>query len=193
MNLTYKDFINSKRDTMSAGLIPEKAQTPLNIIQALENPSVKSLLNHFPFVYYLLNYKTQQFELLHNSRILGYSDHELMMGGLQASLNNIHPTDSKVISDEIFPMIWEFISNVTDDPGMYRFSLNFRYLRKDKTYMHLQQHMTFLDFTDNKLPSRNLSVIYDISNIKSDTTINLVVSRIESDKEDIVLQKRVFP
>lgn len=190
MSLTYMDFINSKVESLSAGLIPQKEGSAMNIIQALENNYVQTLLGHFPFVFYLLNYKSKEFEFIHNCKILGYTDSEFLTGGLQSSLKNIHPADFQVISDELFPLIWEFVSTLPDNQSDYRFSLNFRYMRKDGTYMQLQQHMIFLDFEDN-LPSRNLSVIYDISDIKNDTSINLVVTKVDTEQEDIVLHKKI--
>ena len=195
MSLSYRDFIEKQSIDQKAFVDPDigRFMDESNVKTLFtDDDYVKTLLGHFPFAYYLLNYRTQKFEFIHNSRILGYSDTDFLSGGLQDSLKNIHPDDFAVISDKLFPFIWDFVTTLPDNQSNYRFSINFRYMRKDKSYMHLQQHLTFLDFDHNKLPVRNLSVIYDISSIKTDTSINLIITKLDEDKESIVLQEKYF-
>lgn len=181
MSLTYTSFIEDRANKNTL-------QTGLNSNADYDN----IVLKHCPLAYYLINYATQKFEFARNSSILGYTDADLIAGGLSESRQNIHPDDFSVISNEVFPYIWDFVASLSREESEYRYSLNYRYKRKDQSYMHLQQHITFLDFDSHRLPLRNLSFIQDISQWKTDNSIDLAITRLDNAVETIVVRKKYF-
>lgn len=185
MNLNGREFIKQHSLEAIIGINQEIGQFVLN-------NKVKSLFGYFPFGYYLVDYSTLKFEFMNNSEsVLGYAMDDFLMGGLPASLNNLHPDDFSIFSERLFPEIIKFFYGLkSEDRGCYRVSYNYRYKRKDKTYIHLQQHSTFTDFNRFNLPVRNFSIISVISASKRDNTLVLTITRIHEGRETLVMQKR---
>lgn len=185
MILSYREFIKQHSLDARIGINPEIGQF------VLDN-KVKTLFGYFPFGYYLVDYSTGKFEFMNNSEsVLGYSKDDFIMGGLPASLKNLHPDDFVIFSEKLFPEILKFFFELKPgDRSYYRISYNYRYKRKDNTYIHLQQHSTFTDFNSFNLPVRNFSIITDISGCKRDNTLVLTITRIQDGRETLVEQKR---
>lgn len=153
---------------------------------------VKTLFGYFPFAYYILDYRNQKFETMNNSeQIIGYSRDIFMVGGLSASLRNFHPDDFKIFCERLFPEILSFYASIpAREYYDYRITYNYRYRRKDGSYTHLQQHTVFTDFNQIHLPARNFSIITDITSCKKDTSLNLIITKIKAEKEELVLNKK---
>ena len=185
MNLSYNEFIRRQSLDAKNGIKPE-------IGQFVIDNKVKTLFEYFPFCYYLLDYGTQKFEFMNNSEnVLGYSMDEFTIKGLPGSLKNLHPDDYKIFSEKLFPEILKFFSEIhPNDRNEYRISYNYRYKKKDKSYIHLQQHTAFIDFTPYNLPARNFSIISDITACKHDTILILTITKIHNNKETLVLQRK---
>ncbi len=185
MSLSYLEFIKQHSLDARIGINPEIGQF------VLDN-KVKTLFGYFPFGYYLLDYHTQKFEFINNSEsLLGYTMDYFLLGGLPASLKNFHPDDFVIFSEKLFPDIIKFFSELrSDDRDYYRVTYNYRYKKKDRTYIHLQQHSTFTDFNLLNLPTRNFALINDISACKRDNALVLTITRVKEGKEMLVLQKR---
>jgi hypothetical protein len=187
MNLSYSEFINRQS-------LDIKACTRTDIGNFILDDKVKTVFGYFPFAYYLLDYRSQKFETMINSEsVIGYSRDNFLLGGLPASLRNLHPEDFQVFSEKLFPEVLNYYMNLPkSERHDYRVTYNYRYRRKDGIYIHLQQHSVFTDFNEMHLPARSFSIITDISACKKDTSLNLTITKLMNGKEEVVLSKK-FP
>jgi DNA-binding CsgD family transcriptional regulator len=185
MNLSYSEFINRQS-------LDIKACTRTDIGNFILDDKVKTVFGYFPFAYYLLDYRSQKFETMINSEsVIGYSRDNFLLGGLPASLRNLHPEDFQVFSEKLFPEVLNYYMNLPkSERHDYRVTYNYRYRRKDGIYIHLQQHSVFTDFNEMHLPARSFSIITDISACKKDTSLNLTITKLMNGKEEVVLSKK---
>lgn len=185
MNLSYLEFIKSHS-------LEQKVNTKADIGQFMLDNKVKTIFGYFPFAYYILDYRSQKFEIMNNSeQVTGYSRDDFLLGGLPASLRNLHPDDFHVFSNMLFPEVLHFFTTVpVQEFHDYRITYNYRYRRKDGIYIQMQQHSVFTDYNQRHLPARSFSIISDITTCKSDPSLNLTITKLKAGNEEIVVKKK---
>jgi DNA-binding CsgD family transcriptional regulator len=185
MSLSYLDFI--KRQSLD-----QKVNTRMDVDHFIMDNKVKTVFGYFPFAYYILDYRSQKFEVMNNSdQVTGYSRDDFLRGGLPASLRNLHPDDFKIFSNELFPEVLNFFAIVpASEYQNYRISYNYRYCRKDGSYIQMQQHSVFTDFNHYHLPARSFSIVSDITTCKRDPSLNLTITKLKEGNEEIELNKK---
>lgn len=185
MNLSYLEFIRSHS-------LEQKVNAKADIGQFILDNKVKTIFGYFPFAYYILDYRSQKFETMVNSeQVIGQSRDNFLLGGLPASLRNLHAEDFKLFSEKLFPEILNFFANIpAQDYNEYRITYNYRYRRRDDSYLHLQQHTVFTDFNQYHLPARSFSIISDISACKKDHSLHLIVTKLKEGNDEIVFNKK---
>jgi DNA-binding CsgD family transcriptional regulator len=111
--------------------------------------SLDSFLQFSPAIVFIIDYSTMQY--LYFNEYAGSITEDYVKGGIEFSISNNHPEDNKIVINQIFPYIRNFLSEIQPECYKdYKFSFNFRYKNKDGTYQHFIQHSTYIpDKADN--------------------------------------------
>lgn len=136
---------------------------------------------------------TPKIEFMNTTETInGNSKEDFIIGMLPGSLRNYHPDDFKIFSEKILPEILKFFASLpANDKNNYRISYNYRHKMEDNSFIHLQQHIIYSGFNQNNLSGGNLSSITDLTDLKHDNSITLVITKIQQEKEEVILQKKI--
>jgi DNA-binding CsgD family transcriptional regulator len=144
----------------------------------------------------LIDYSKRKYEYLsdYSQEIVGHSRDNYISGGTEFH-NGVWLTEDKVIFEkQLFRDIQEFWSRISpDEIPKYRFSFCYRYFRDDGTVSHLLQHCNYHESQGGQ-PVLNLSLFSDISEYKTDNTMVLTISYLDSQKGYVkVFSKTYLP
>ena len=143
-----------------------------------ENPRKSIVL---PFGTGLVDYSNQECAYIseHCTEILSYTKEEYIEGGLGFHLQTMHPADRAIFGEQVFHDISLFWGKIpTKEIENYRFSVSYRYLRKDGTLSQMHQHSNYLEPDSDGKPLINLLTFSDIGDIKTDSNLVLTISRL---------------
>jgi DNA-binding CsgD family transcriptional regulator len=133
----------------------------------------------------LIDHSGRQFSCFHGKCLKKSSCFK--NGQLNSSLDfhelHFHAEDRMLWCEEAFPDIMKFIDSVSvlDFPD-YRFIFNHRYIRNDGSITQFM-HEGSVIFSENQLlPVLNLTVFFEIADIKTDETIVLTIFRYLADQ-----------
>jgi len=161
-----------------------------------ENNFISHLINLLPCAVYLLNYQTGKYLFVSDScqNLLGYSANEMIEKGNSYFIGKLHPTDRKIISGKVFKGFLDYIKTLNStDIKNSRFSHNYRFKRKDNTYIHLLQQYVVLETNEDNFPLLTLGFVTDVSAHKHDNKVVFSVSHHSKQNGYTVTTPQSFP
>jgi DNA-binding CsgD family transcriptional regulator len=173
---TFYSFIdNFFIDSLEKKLMPVRGKFPQ---QDLEYEKV---LNAIPCVAGIYNNQLLGYEYLNEGTraLLGY-DNRLFMGnnGIENVLQTIHPEHLPVFVEHVWPTIFDYYKKhgETEEIFDFRFNTSFKCKRIDGSYIWCLQQLVPIDVVDG-LPHRSILIMNDITNLKKEDAMDLVISK----------------
>jgi len=144
-----------------------------------DNPQFNALLKHAPSLVFVLNHKTTLYDYFSENvkEILGYDAERYLKEGISFSMGTVHP-DHQPILNVIYENILERLQK--DGPSGksldYRFTITLKIRKADGTYIWMMEQFMVIETDKNGLPFLTLVFMYDISGVKKDQLVDLVIS-----------------
>ena len=188
MEQGYKEYLNRINGVLTEKKIPDYKKLMSNL-KAVSQMS--SVLNSTIFI---LDHRTNEFLFLSENsfEIQGYTHEEIYQLGPLKYLELMHPTDSKIISEIIYPEGMKAVQNI---PKLFlkKFKVSFthRLIQKDGSYIKLKKQFTTLLFDEHKN-----SLVKFGTNSKYESDSDDIVSEISYQgpfNKYIILQKKTYP
>lgn len=188
MEQGYKEYLSEINGVLIDKKIPDLKKLMSNLKAVSQMDSV------FNSSLFLLDHRTQEFLYLspNNKEIQGYSAEEVSEMGPLKYLELMHPTDSKIITEIIYP---EGMKAVRKIPLVFlkkmKVSFTHRLIQKDGSYIKLKKQFSTLLFDENK----NSLVIFGTNSIYESDSEDIVseISYQGPFNKYIVLQKKTYP
>jgi DNA-binding CsgD family transcriptional regulator len=102
--------------------------------------------------FYVLEYPSGKYRFLgrQQEHISGYPNEEVLQRGIDLFLHSVHPGEIDILLHHVYPDMIAFVAAQPDDnvkKGLL-FQYNYRYKRKDGTYVNLLDNMHILELDD---------------------------------------------
>ncbi|MHB8260214.1 MAG: LuxR C-terminal-related transcriptional regulator [Bacteroidia bacterium] len=156
----------------------------------------KNMVDVLPGAVYILNFETDQYLFASQSSvsILGYTANEMLQMGREFIVNQIHSDDRKIYGGAPFKRFIEFIKQIpADELKKCRFSVNYRFKRKDGVHIKLLQQYVVLEVNDAGFPLLCLGLVTDITAHKSDNKMIFSISKYDKKKGFEAISTDTFP
>lgn len=95
-------------------------------------------------------------------KLTGYTKEELLRSGVKLRMSNVHPDDQRIVSDLKMKDCGKKIKNIKSKQS---FHLEYRFRRKDGTYIHIEDHRVYLQ-KGSYLTNKVLGIMKDITERK---------------------------
>ncbi len=155
------------------------------------------ILNNLPHVIFILDYQKREYLHLNEQceQLMGYTPQEVMKEGIPHHIrNNMHPDDLVILSQEVFQRFLEYTRSFSKNKlKKLRFSLNFRYKRKDQVYINVLQQYVVLKSDDDGNPIITLGTWTDISAFKTDNKVVFSINQYDKTTGFSVITTDTFP
>jgi DNA-binding CsgD family transcriptional regulator len=143
---------------------------------------VDSAFNASPCTVYILDYQTKKYQFIstNSEAVLGYTADEFMQKGSVFFQQKMHPDDMAIFSNKIFKKFIRYAGSVSEEEiKQTHFSLNYRFKKKDGSYVQILQHYMVLEVNDLNHPVLMLGFCFDISAYKKDDKMIFSISKID--------------
>ncbi|MBB5347307.1 hypothetical protein JWG42_14970 [Desulfoprunum benzoelyticum] len=102
--------------------------------------------------FYVLEYPSGQYRFLgrQQEHISGYPNEEVLQRGIDLFLRSVHPGEIDILLHQVYPDMIAFVAAQPDDnvkKGLL-FQYNYRYKRKDESYVNLLSNIHILELDD---------------------------------------------
>lgn len=188
MEQGYKEYLTEINGVLTEKKIPEYKKLMSNL-KAVSQMS--SVLNSSLFI---LDHRTHEFLFLSKNalEIQGYTNDEIYEMGPLKYLELMHPIDSKIITEIIYP---EGMKSIKKIPKIILkkivVSFTYRLIQKDNSYIKLKQQFSTLLFDENK---QSLVIMGTTSRYDSDNDdIKSEVSYPGPFNKTILLHQKTYP
>lgn len=145
-----------------------------------KNPQFNALLEHAPSLVFILNHQTMLYDYFSKNvkQILGYDADRYMKEGLAFSTSTFHPEHLDIHNRLIYPEIYEYIKNYGQkgESKSLRFTTTFKVKKADGKYIWAMQQFNIIETDDAGLPFLTLVFMHDITYIKKDECVDLLIS-----------------
>ena len=141
---------------------------------------VNDVFQVLPCVVYMLDYQTKQYTYLGGAceGILGYAAEEFTDKGDAFFKRNMHPDDMAIFSNQVFKKYIRCVRTSSEEGiKQARFSLNYRFKRKDGVYIQLWRQYMVLEVNKQNYPVLELGFCFDVSAHKKDNKVIFSVSK----------------
>jgi DNA-binding CsgD family transcriptional regulator len=130
--------------------------------------------------FFVLDYTRRNYVLINTAiSTLGYKPEELIEGGLDFIIHIYHKDDFAVFNEQVFPGTVKLLSQLpSEELKNYLFTFTYRLLKADKTYVNVLQRGKYITDDVTKLPVLSYGSTIDITNIKNDTCLNVIVEKL---------------
>lgn len=152
----------------------------INKDSLLNHPAFSDFLKFSPGILVIIDFKTQGYIYLSENleQILGYKTDEFYRLGLAKTISMFPIDHSEIIIRKIFPIMLDFFDRHSELGNVHdiRVSFTTKVVKADGTkgwYLHQMQVLHVDEF--NK-PQLGFKLIFDITDIKKDETINIIVA-----------------
>ena len=156
----------------------------------------KKMISLIPGVIYLQNFETQQYLFISegSASITGYTNTEMMALGREYILSRIHPEDMETYASSHFKRFIEFIENLSaSEIKKCRFSVNYRFKRKDGEYIKVLQQYVILEVNEAGYPLLSLGILTDITLHKTDDKMIFSTAFYDKKKGFEVISTESYP
>jgi DNA-binding CsgD family transcriptional regulator len=142
--------------------------------------SFRDLSNAMPCAVYLLDYTTQEYFFVSESckSITGYEAKDFMKMGQSGFVKLcMYQEDAKLFTDKVFLKFVESAKEISgNELKNCRFSLNYRFVRKDGEVIKILQQSVVIETNDDGYPLISLGIITDMTAHKKDNKMVLSIS-----------------
>jgi DNA-binding CsgD family transcriptional regulator len=140
--------------------------------------------------FFILDYSKRNYHVVADAviRELGYSVDELLEGGVDFLFDVFHPNDLLVYSEDVMKNTRDLLKN--QSLSNYFFSCNYRVKAKDKRYVQILQHGSYIADPVTGTPLYSFGNVSNITPFKTDNSMTLVVE--EHIRTPKALQKRTI-
>lgn len=167
----------------------------------------KNMINALPGLVYILNLETEEYLFVSSGSlsVMGYTGEEMMQLSRKYIVSRVHQADLSTHAKKYFHKFIEYTrQSNADEIKKYRFSVNYRFKRKDGIYCKLLQQYMVLEVNDAGYPLLSLGLVTDITQHKHDNKTAFSVARYNKNKgyeivysdsslpEAIILSKREY-
>lgn len=144
-----------------------------------DNPQFHVFLKNAPSLVFVLNHKTTLYDFFSENvtEILGYKAEQYLKEGISFSMSTVHP--------EHMPMLNVIYSNIVDrlhkdgpsgKSTQLRFTVSFKVRKADGTYLWMMEQFMVIETDKSGLPFLTLAFMSDISGVKKDELVDLIIS-----------------
>ena len=148
-------------------------------------PSISKIISLMPSVIYILDYQSQEYLFVSKDckSLLGFTEEEFLKNSQEWVIKGVHPEDIAIFSDEIFPRFLNYSQSLLkDEITKSRFSVNYRFKRKDGVYIKVLQQYVILETDGKGSPLLTLGICTDITPYKTDDKIVFSISKYDEKK-----------
>ena len=189
-NFTYVEYVSFLKNN-NYPLTEKKVEYYLK-----KNKFFNTVLNFLPGAVYILNYQTGKYIYVSENceSFLGYTSKEFMKMGNSFFIEKFHPDDFAIFSGKVFSRFIEHVKALKPNVlKKSRFSVNYRFKRKDGEYIKLLQQYVVIETTQEGLPLIVLGYCADITAHKHDDRVVFSVSRQDNSKGFTTISTDTFP
>ena len=174
----YSEYLNS---FSKSGVIKEFPDVNKYL---KERGMLKKIMDVMPCGIAVLDYQTQRYIYASESvkMITGWSSDEIKGKGPGFWSERIHPDDFAQFATNSFPKLLNALHSFEEEEiRQCKFSVNYRFKRKDNTWVMLLQNTVILEMDENRNPLLLLNVATDITNYKTDNSMIFSVTHCDKD------------
>ena len=160
------------------------------------NTLFKNLLHTLPGALYLLDFESSRYLFVSKSceTLTGYPAEQFMENGRRLFLENVHPADLKIFSGVAFAKFIHFTQQVTaEELKKHRFSINYRFKRKDGVYIKILQQYHILEVNSQGYPLLSQGFVSDITGYKTDDTVLFSIASYHEESGYTLLSTDTYP
>lgn len=186
----YFDFIKNINHT-KAELNTERIKPYIEKLTALNTLNV-----FLPCGIFVLDYSIRNYLYLSKNAetITGYPLEELYRYGQDLQINNTHPEDLKIFTSDVFTIFLLHTKTIEkSELEKTRFSVNFRYKRKDGVLIHVLQQYVVLETDKNGNPLITMGIWADMTSHKNDNKVVFSISKYHENTGYSVISTETFP
>jgi PAS domain S-box-containing protein len=158
----------------------EPVDGPSHKDRLFDNPQFNALLKHAPSLVFVLNHKTALYDYFSENvkEILGYEAERYLKEGISFSMTTVHP-DHQGILNLIYSTILERLHKGEEEGKAtdLRFTISFKVRKSDGTYVWMMEQFMVIETDKNGHPFLTLVFMHDISGVKKDELVDLVISQ----------------
>lgn len=148
--------------------------------QLLYHPLFSKFLDNIPCGIGIVDFQQAKYLYVSDgaSKIFtGYSKEEIMKGGVLFYATMVHPYDWEIYQTSLWPKMMEILKSLKrKDIINYKFSFNYRFIRKNGEEIKILQSTCFLETDENNNPLLGLTSVTDITHYKINNLVMLTVS-----------------
>jgi len=171
-------------------VVSEKNEPDIDrkILDALSenSPTITLLFDHrnLSYAYFSPNVK----------EILGYNSEDFISGGLKFAMSLVDEQHTRIYNRHIIPLMFRFYAlyGARFKIKEIRFSYTFKIKRKDGSYIWAMHHMNAIETNKMGFPKFTLVNITDVTELKKDDNVDLVISRKDKDGIYRAIYSKVF-
>lgn len=144
--------------------------------------SAFNILNHSVPMIYLLDYTTGKYILVSNQcqAVFYFSNKKIMDGGLDFTLDSIHPADLRLFNEKIFTDRQKILKKIpVEEHKDHIFSYNYRYKNGKGDYVNLLQRNSFIQSDENGNPLLSLGVVTNIDHFNTESPVIQLVEKVD--------------
>jgi len=157
-----------------------------------ENQQFQELFKHSPAIVGVFNNVQMGYEFMSDNieTITGHPPDMFKGPHGMANVLSTFPTDHAIVyTEKVFPKLYEYFQTyANEDLKKFRFTASFQLIRKDKKVIWCMQQLNVIETDDQGLPLLVLLFMSEITHIKKDGDIDLVISR----KDDLNVYQNIY-
>lgn len=160
-----------------------------------ENSFLVSVLNNAASFFFIIDFANMRYLYVSEGivNLMGYTAEEWKNEGINAAFRTIHQDDRsrlKKVHEDQFKFLFE---QPVEERLLYKFSTNFRVIRKDGTEIWLMTHDSFIALDTSGKPSVAFEVCTDITTVKKDLTMTFSIFRNDTNGLIKTINKFYYP
>ncbi|HWZ22208.1 MAG TPA: helix-turn-helix transcriptional regulator [Cytophagaceae bacterium] len=150
--------------------------------ELFDNPQFQLLLSHSPAIIGVFNNVQMRYEFISDNieAITGYPT-EIFKGpdSMKNVLSTFYPEHAAIYTTKIFPIIYEHfqIHAASQKIKEFSFKASFKLVKKDKSIIWCMQQLSVIEKDDLGFPLLILLLMSDITNLKKDSSPDIVITR----------------
>lgn len=139
------------------------------------NSFLVEVLNNAASFFLIIDFSNMQYLYVSEGivNIIGYTASEWKQEGLNAAFRTLHHEDRDRLKEAHNDQFEFFFSLPIEERLKYKYSNNFRVIRKDGSYVWIMTQDSFISLDETGKPSVGFEICTDITSVKKDSTMTL--------------------
>ncbi len=154
------------------------------------------ILQNIPGTVMVIDLHTNMYIYVNTPEILGYKSSEFIEGGLARVLQVFPAAHGYIMIQQIFPVMFKYFDEYCRNKAYQGLKVSYptQLINSDGTARWYQHTISILTTDDMDKPHLLLKSIYDIQDHKKDSSIDFVISYVNSKNEtEILVEERFLP